>query len=209
MGHNMGNLPSESGVDIFVTCTAISGGAPLKTCADHAMPANSYKITGQSAGVNLRASATRSVVDMAGNSSSCRVTISSKTQNQRAYCTTCNDCTSAGCKTRNSCYKCSSGTHYTAGGSHFCCHGKKADDNETDCGLSGGKWCSGLSRCGTSITMASYGQYDSCTCAEWKRSCSTCGGCESGMGSYGNWYDGSHSSGWDGNYHYKIRTVYY
>ena len=94
---------------------------------------------------------------------SCSITIKSRNEYQHNTCT-------AG----NSCYYCPSGEKYTSSGFAYCCIGNKNISNEYDCEASGYAWCTGISRCGSSLTLATYGQSSSyCGCNTWDTSDNT------------------------------------
>ncbi len=89
-----------------------------------------------------------------GSVKECSITINSRTEYQHA--------TKTGCK---ACYYCSSGIKYTTSGYAYCCIGNiSGATTREDCEGGIGEWCSGLNRCGRSLTVA-----------EYSSNCSSCG----------------------------------
>ena len=96
---------------------------------------------------------------------SCSIVIKSRNEYQHNSCTSC-----------DSCYYCESGIKYIANSTAFCCIGSiPAGTTRYECEVEeGGNWCSGLNKCGRTMTTATVGSNcDKCGCNTWDTSDTT------------------------------------
>ena len=187
------NLNTTGGVTATINC---SDNAGVKTCAG--VNGTQAKKTG------LKSSQTYTVTDITGHSSTCKVTVSSRTQYSRRSCNTCKRCSSAGCQSYNQVWK----SCYTT---------KKSCTTKTKCVTlssmrtycpDGGTYVSGKGCCYAARTCKNVcvGAYVRGSCNTYYRNCSKCG-CSS-WGSYGGWSNNKPSS-CSGSYSCQTRKVYY
>ena len=198
-------LYQTTGVTVSVTCYTATGngyGPQLKKCDNHDATGAAESFLGQHT-TGLKSNKTYKVTDEAGNSNTCTVKVTKQPQNTSRKCTTCNRCSSASCAKYNKCAHSDCGTYR-------CCSDKDLGQlGGTLCGNKGGSieadgHCHKevCSDCNNSCRTSG------CGCETRSRDCSKCG-CETWAGPASDWYDGSHSKGWDGKTYYDTRTIYY
>ena len=209
-------LPNENGVDLYVECSA--SGAPLTLCGSYACSNREGIIQYTYHGL-WRAKTTSApaatVRDAAGNSSTCTVTIYSKTQNRSATCSSCKSCSSAGCAQYKYCANSACGCKTEKWSTTYQCPGgrniTRSFSSKTACQSFNPTCSNGVAlypdSCSYSCIEYKSCRTSGCGCDSYYSSCASCG-CNS-LGSYSGWYDGSTTAGWHGSYHYQIRTVYY
>lgn len=191
---------SDTGKTTGVTSTV--------TCDDSDSQCVSSNPTGDS---GLTSSKTYTVSDVAGNTGICTVTVTSQLQKRTASCSNCQECSGAGCKTRNSCSSCSACGESWSSYSGGTCHSSKPSNTTTkkySCVMSGkmdSPACNNSSYyyCQTSTRSCKSCQNSSCSCKTYNTSCSTCG-CE-GWGSWGSWADATSCSAGESSDH-KTKT---
>ncbi|MBP5678609.1 MAG: type II secretion system protein [Bacilli bacterium] len=225
-------LNKTTGVDAHLFCKNASGqantGPNLSTCDDHDSGHSYYTVLGN----HIRgATSTKTyrVTDEAGNSNTCKLTITAQNQYRYKTCSACKSCEGAGCKKYKKCRDKDCGTESYEYNS-TCTGTAQADGYKFKGKCDSGGECKPKSYCtelsGTSRTSCKYSysytysckktgtrnkecRAAGCGCEEYNTSCETCG-CESGkLSDYSDWTNGTKTDGWSGDKFYDTQTIYY